>query len=260
VDLDAFVFMDDSAFECAEVDANCAGILTLQLPEPDHIERFLQHLWMFDHLTTTPDDAARAERYRRERLRTCARESATSLEAFLQSLELEVRIAPAAPPQWPRIAQLTQRTNQFTLTAVRRSESELRQLCSSGPFECLTVEASDRFGDYGLVGVVLFELTARAVAIDTFLLSCRALGRRIEYDMLGAVAGIARGRGRDRIDLPFAPTSRNQPARAFVETVGAGFEHRAGDRSIFRMPVAAVETAVAAVRPRSSEERSGIHV
>jgi FkbH-like protein len=243
VDPASVVFIDDSPFECAEVRVNCPGVLTLQLPDADEIPSFLRHLWIFDRLNTTEADASRSQRYKQNQQRARVREEAGSLEAFLNNLQLRVTITAAEPAQWPRIAQLTQRTNQFNTTTIRRSESEIQHACAR--LECLTVSVVDRFGDYGLVGVVLFQAVQQVLVLETFLLSCRTLGRRVEHQMLAAVTGIARSRRLDRVDIHFMPTARNQPARDFLDEVAGGSARSDGDRWIYTVPSRVVHADVA---------------
>ena len=151
--LDSFVFIDDDPVECAEVRANCPEVLTLQLPqEPERIPRFLNHLWVFDHLMITEEDKKRSALYFQNIQRERLREESMSLEGFLAGLGLDVQISEMVPRHLARVSQLTQRTNQFNFTTIRRTESDIQKLCQSGNFECLVVEVSDRFGDYGLVG------------------------------------------------------------------------------------------------------------
>ena len=218
--LDSFVLLDDDPVACAEVIAGCPEVLTLRLPpDPKDYEAFLEHVWPLDTGTATTEDAERTRRYRQESVRREARGSAPSFAAFIESLELDVRIESPRPEQLPRVAQLTVRTNQFNLTGVRRTEEELRALLSAGELEALVVDVSDRFGDYGLVGALLFRRDASALVVDTFLLSCRALGRGVEHRMLAELGRIARERGQEQVAIPFRPTEKNTPAAQFLESV-----------------------------------------
>ena len=235
--LDSFIFIDDDPLECAEVEAHCPGVLALQLPqEPQGIARFLAHVWAFDHPKLTADDRRRADRYRQESDRERLRSESPTFEAFLAGLGLEVRIAELAPQQLARAAQLTQRTNQFNVTTIRRSEGELQALCRAGTYECLVVEAADRFGDYGMVGVIVFGVDAGALAVDTFLLSCRALGRGVEHAMLARLGTMALERGIERVEVPYRPSEKNRPALAFLERAGARSARRTGDGLLFSFP------------------------
>ena len=125
--------------------------------------------------------------------RRALRGETPTIDEFLAGLDLRVTISEPAPEQVDRFAQLTQRTNQFNFTTIRRNDSEIRQLRESG-LECRAVEVRDRFGDYGLVGVMIFDGRREALEVDTFLLSCRVLGRGVEHRMLNELGEIARRR------------------------------------------------------------------
>jgi len=115
------------------------------------------------------------------------------------------------------VAQLTRRTNQMNATLIRRSEAEIQALDA----EVLAIEVADRFGSYGLCGVMIYRCTGRALAVDTFLLSCRALGRGVEHRMVARLGEIARERGLERVEIPFAAGQRNRPAALFLESIDA---------------------------------------
>ena len=151
--LDSFILVDDNPKECNEAQAAAPQVLALPLPaEPSEIPLFLRHVWAFDRPRVTAEDRRRAELYAQQAERARARRAAGTLEEFLASLQLAVEIAPMRPDQLPRVAQLTQRTNQMNATCIRRTEAEV---ASSG-LECHVVTVSDRFGDYGLTGVMMF--------------------------------------------------------------------------------------------------------
>jgi FkbH-like protein len=249
--LASFLVVDDSPTECAELQARCPEVPALLLPgEPERIPAFLRHVWAFDRGPATPEDRNRAALYARELERGRLQKKTASLEEFLAALHLEIRIAPMTPVQAPRVAQLTARTNQMNFTCLRRSESEIQALLRDGRLECLTVDLSDRFGSYGLVGVMLFEAGAEALVLDTFLLSCRALGRGVEHGMLARLGEIAIQRGLAWVDAAFAPSARNSPALSLLETAGAHSVERRAPGLLFRFPAARL--AALQYRPDSS--------
>jgi len=233
--LDAFVFIDDNPVECAEVRANCPEVLTLQLPPADEVGRFLSHLWAFDRLRVTSEDRQRTSMYRVNTERQRVQRQAQSFQEFLRELELSVEITPPAPAQLDRVAQLTQRTNQFNFTTIRRTESEIRQLAGM-ELECRIVEVADRFGEYGLVGVLIYGMGAESLEIDTFLLSCRVLGRGVEHRMLNYLGETARERGLDSVVATVIPTGKNLPARQFLDSVAVAFKHDLEARATYRIP------------------------
>ena len=218
--LDSFIFIDDNPVECAEVRAHCPQVVTLQLPQSSaEFERFLNHVWVFDRVNITDEDKVRARRYQENVKREQAKSTSTSLKDFLISLKLNIDIARPERSQYARIAQLTQRTNQFNATTIRRSESEIAELIERGQLEAVVVSVSDRFGDYGLVGVLLYGFSDTTMQIDSLMLSCRALGRGVEQAMALYAGQTAAAQNLAYVDFAFAPTERNEPVHAFLESV-----------------------------------------
>jgi len=257
--LDSFILVDNSATECAEVLAGAPEVLAIPLPQDAReFTSFLDHIWAFDRWSTTAEDRSRAALYVQERERSRAEQMASSLEEFLVSLHLRVTIAPMTEEQLPRVAQLTTRTNQMNFTSVRRDESEIQSLLRSQGYECLTVDVEDRFGSYGLTGVMLFRAAGGALLVDTFLLSCRALGRGVEHRMLARLGEIAQERGLAEVQIPFVPTPRNRPAEALLKSVGAQFERQSSGGSTFYFPAGAlaqVNYNAASPEPGAAPER-----
>jgi FkbH-like protein len=240
--LDSFILIDDNPIECAEVEANCPEVLTLLLPkELENIPRFLEHVWAFDHLKITEEDNKRTTLYKENIKREHFLHESFTLGDFLSGLELKVPIFEAKPNHLGRVGQLTQRTNQFNFTTIRRSEAEIQGLCQSGKIECLAVEVSDRFGDYGLVGVILFEADFEAIKIDTFLLSCRAMGRGVEHRMLARLGEIAKERGLSHVEVKYIRTKKNQPALDFLDGIGSKYKEPLENGLFFKFPTGYVE-------------------
>ncbi len=218
--LDSFVFLDDNAAEVAEVALNCPEVTTLKLPEDPHdFAEFLEHVWAFDSKGTTSEDAARSDFYQQEYERNAAIAKSSSFVDFLRSLDLRTQIHPPDDKDFSRISQLTARTNQFNANPVPRSESELRHHLQENGLTCLAVRAADRFGDYGLVGVVAYRCEADLLVADTFLLSCRALGKGVDRAMIIELGKAAFACDATNIDIPFTPTERNHPCRDFLESI-----------------------------------------
>jgi FkbH-like protein len=255
--LDSFILVDDNPRECREVEAAYPQVLALTLPPRDEeIPEFLRHVWAFDRLRVTEEDRARPAMYAQRVERQRAEKQAVSLEDFLRSLQLEVRIAPMSPKDLARVAQLTQRTNQMNCTTVRRSESDIQALLESGKAECLTVQVSDRFGSYGLAGAMIFRGGVDAIVIDTFLLSCRALGRGVEHRMLAALGRIAQQRGLAAVEARYVRSQRNRPALLFLEGVGLQFQSVRGETLLFRFPwefAARIAYEPSTVLPRTAD-------
>src|SRR5689334_24344346 len=174
--------------------------------------------------------------YHQNRLRDQLMADSLSMADFIAGLRLQIDIKPAVAEQLPRLAQLTERTNQFNCTTIRRSEAEMTQLWRSRAQELLAVSVSDRFGDYGLVGLIIYGLDVDAVLVDTFLLSCRVLGKGVEHRILATLGKIAQAAGLGRVDIPFRSTARNKPAWDFLNEIGAPFRQGANGSTAFRFP------------------------
>ncbi len=218
--LDSFIFIDDNSVECAVVKAHCPEVLTLQVPEDiSTIPNFLRHIWAFDRLKVTTEDQQRTVFYQQDAQRKQLREQAMTLEDFLKSLEIQIHISEMQPDQIARVSQMTQRTNQFNATTIRRTEHEIQQLTQSDVYTCLVVEVKDRFGDYGLVGLIIFTIADDTLKVDTFLVSCRVLGRGVEHNMLAKLGEIAHQQGLTGVIVGYRQTSKNKPIRDFLESV-----------------------------------------
>lgn len=252
--LDSFIFLDDNPVECAEVAAACPEVLTLRLPIDGDIEGFLRHVWAFDRPRVTEEDRRRTAMYKQEAERARFLKEAPTIAGFLAGLGLEVTIAEPTPEQVDRVAQLTQRTNQFNFSTVRRNDGEIRRLGESG-LECRAVEVKDRFGDYGLVGVLISGPRGDALEIDTFLLSCRVLGRGVEHRMLAELGRSALERGLSTVVATILFTKKNQPARDFLEAVGASYRREIDGGFRYEIPAAAA--AAVAYRPEDAPADEG---
>lgn len=251
--LDSFVFVDDNPVECAEVEAGCPAVLALQMPaESEQWPLFLRHVWAFDHLTATSEDKRRTSLYRENAEREQSRGESQGFDDFIASLDLNVEILPMEAEHLARASQLTQRTNQFNCTTIRRNEGEIVQAISEGA-QCLIVNLRDRFGDYGLIGVLIYELKEESLVVETLLLSCRALGRRVEHIMLTHLAAIAEEHGLEWVDVSFTPTAKNMPVAKFLEEIEGAQNIEAERGAIYRISAhtpAAQRKGVHAARSR----------
>jgi FkbH-like protein len=262
--LDSFLFVDDNAKECAEVAEGVPEVLTLPLPEDSvEIPEFLRHVWAFDHPVVTEEDRQRSAYYSQAQEFGREIRRAANLEEFVAGLKLQVTFSPVTSARYGRVAQLTQRTNQFNFTTIRRTESELQAL---NGYEVVTMDVADRFGSYGLTGVLIFRAAGGTLEIDTFLLSCRVLGRGVEHLMLAWLGEQALARGLDTVEARLSITSKNAPARQFLHAVGAevetgvngGFEYRFDARRLSKLEWTRATSAEAprrATKPRPPSVR-----
>ena len=247
--LDAFVFVDDSPYEIGAVNTQLPTVRTLLVPEDvEELPDLLAESGLFRLMRITDDDRERTLRMLAEGDRTRAA-TTMSHDEFLASLDLRVRRLDVGPAELGRVTQLINKTNQFNLTTVRRSEAEVAALLDDPAAEVLAFSVDDRFGEYGIVGVIIATLDV-GWQLDTVLMSCRVLGRGVETAMLGtAVRSLARPRrcGRDPGDVP-----AHRPQRARRHTA-ARSRVRAADprRRAGRAPRAAGRTFASSCRPTS---------
>lgn len=236
--LDSFLFVDDNPKECAEVEQAVPEVSSIALPaDVQTIPHFLRHVWAFDHPVVTAEDRKRSDSYAQVAEFGNEIRRARSLEDFMASLDLRVAISPVSPTNLARAAQLTQRTNQFNLTSIRRSETEIRSLSEAG-YECYAAEVSDRFGDYGLVGLMIARPENSDYRLDTLLLSCRVLGRGVEHRLLAFAGHTAASRGLECVLVPFSHTPKNAPARQFLQSLDLGRREDTKDGFTLEFPAA----------------------
>ena len=217
IGVDAMAFYDDSPVEREWVRGQLPEVTVIEVPEsPLERVRALSDSGAFEQLRISDDDRRRAESYREQGERERLRAGAVSPEEFWRSLGTTIRVGSLDAGNLPRVAQLMAKTNQFNLTTRRHTAAEIRAMLEAGAVG-LWLRARDRYGDYGLVGVALaVSEPGHAWRIDTFLLSCRALGRQVEGGLLAALAQqVARQGGRHLIG-EFIATARNQPAERFL--------------------------------------------
>ncbi|UED72201.1 non-ribosomal peptide synthetase [Brevibacillus sp. DP1.3A] len=218
VGVDSFVFVDDNAVETHEMMQNLPEVLALQLPgDADNIPAFLRYVWAFDRAKVTKEDRKRSAMYVTERKRKELQANVLSLDHYLESLQLKVRFLPIEANHIPRASQLTFRTNQFNLSTIRRTEEELTEWLQASDANGWIVEVEDRFGDYGLVGVILAKEVDESLEIDTFLLSCRVLGRKVEQAILVYLRKFCLEKGLQSLKADFYPTAKNQPFLEFLQ-------------------------------------------
>ena len=158
------------------------------------------------------------------------------MESFQKSLELKAIIHSVKDYEIPRVAQLTQKTNQFNLTTRRYSESEVRVFAEDACSEILTLSVKDKFGDLGLTGVFIAKFKGPLGIVDTLLLSCRILGRQLELAFVGeCLQKLEQEKKLLRWQAEFLPTKKNQQVNDFWDKVGFNLDIESEDRKLYSM-------------------------
>ncbi len=218
IGLDSLVFVDDSDFEVNMVRKMLPEVTTIKLgKDPCQYRDLLNSYGGFDTLTFSKEDSMRTEMYRKEAARNQARKefSEQSLEDYYRYLEMEVSVSRADEFAIPRISQLTQKTNQFNLTTHRYSESEIISLIRDKKADIYLLELKDQFGSSGIVGVAIVKSGGSTAIIDTFLLSCRVIGRGAEDVLLNVCIMLARQNDCDTLIGMYKASKKNGQVEGF---------------------------------------------
>ncbi|MBF0455837.1 MAG: HAD family hydrolase [Magnetococcales bacterium] len=222
IGLEHLVFIDDNPVECEAVCVSLPEVTVLPFPanRPEEAVDLLFAEGLFDSLSFSEEDRNRSQLYQQRAEAEQLRGSSGSLEDFYRSLEMVVTIAAVQPQTLARTAQLTQKTNQFNLTTYRYGESEVAERMADPSWILLTLQVTDRFGDNGIVGVVMAQQVDKALHLDTFLLSCRVIGRTVETALLAELCRLAVARGVTCLIGQVIPTPKNLPARELYQQHG----------------------------------------
>jgi len=223
IGLDSMVFLDDNPVERAQVSQTHPEVLVVEMPKNPRLYReMIENLNVFDVLSLTKEDMARGDMYVGKRKRTELEQSATSIEDFLRTLELQVRIDEVSDFDTPRVVQLIGKTNQFNLTTRRYTDAEVNDFRKSKEMAVYSMAVHDKFGDEGVVGVAIVRKNGNDWWIDSFLMSCRVIGRSVETALLAKIVVDARKAKVARILGEYIPTKKNLPASDLYERHGFG--------------------------------------
>lgn len=222
IGLDSMVFFDDDPVNREYMRINLPQVETVELPQdPAEFVNILKNLNEFSVLNITPEDQQRGKMYVEQRKRTELEKSAPDLEGFLKQLDLKISIKNANEFTIPRISQLTLKTNQFNLTTKRYQEADIKKFSQDTSYLVGCARVEDKFGDNGITGVfIIHKENQKEWLLDTFLLSCRVMGREVEKGILSHIVNKARESGVERIKAQFVPTSKNKPIEDFLPNCG----------------------------------------
>lgn len=224
VGLDSLVFVDDNPFERNLVRGELPMVSVPEVPEdPALVPGCLAAAGYFEALSITADDRARLAQYKANRERQEMAETATDLDSYLRSLEMRLRVNRFGPVDLARTVQLVNKTNQFNLTTRRITDDEARAVMDDPRALGLTFRLADRFGDNGLIAVVIGRPEGdddKALRLDNWLMSCRVLGRNVEEATLAVVAAQARALGYAALVGEFIPTAKNAMVREHYDRLG----------------------------------------
>ena len=217
---DSLVFIDDSSFEIDLIKKKLPEVRVFQVPKKEYeyglMVRELSNL--FYNSSETKEDERKVQIYKEQLQRTKGEESIGNIEDYLATLGLVLKVYIDDLTQVARISQMTQKTNQFNLTTKRYAEREITALIKEEGSTVISINVQDKYGDNGLTGLAILDNTQSI--IDTLLLSCRVLGRNIEYQFMDVVVGIAKRNKFNKLSAAYIKTNKNQQVVDFYEKCG----------------------------------------
>jgi FkbH-like protein len=222
IGLDSIVFFDDDPRNCEIVKTALPEVLTINLPkDPLFYLPLIQNMNDFNTLKITDEDRKRGEIYHIQKQRVELKAKTNNLEEYLKKLETKVTVKDLDESTLSRISQLTMKTNQFNLTTKRYPEEKIKAMMNNSQMMVGCVQVEDKFGDNGITGAFIIKSENNEEwYIDTFLLSCRVIGREIEQAIMSHIVEKAKKEGLKRIIAEFISTKKNSPASDFLENCG----------------------------------------
>ena len=222
IGMDSMVFLDDNPFERNLVREMIPDIEVPELPEdPALYLEYLQQCNYFDTVSYAGENSDRTKQYQAEFERTKSQQQFESIDDYLISLDMIAEAKPFEPIRYARIAQLTQRSNQFNLRTIRYTEDEIERVANDSEYITLYYTLRDKFGDHGLVSVVIMKKeSADTLFIDTWLMSCRVLKRGMEEFIINKLVAVAKEKGFQKIQAEYIPTPKNSMVKDIYSSMG----------------------------------------
>ncbi len=222
IGLDSIVFIDDSDFEINLVKKYLQEVYTIKVPQNlyEYPAIFRKNIDLFYSILSTKDDVARVKSYKDQVVREQAKNSYGSINEYLESLDLEMIIYIDHKDLIERMAQLTQKTNQFNLTTKRYTFTQVEEFVKTNQYITFAFEVNDKFGRFGITGESFVSINDYEATIDTFLMSCRVLGRNIEFKFLEELVLYLETKGIKKIKSSYVKTQKNQQVEDFYERAG----------------------------------------
>lgn len=236
---DSLVFVDDSAFEIGLVNQQLPEVTTLLVPP--NLTRYPQQIREISRLfyqpAVTDEDRQKVRIYQQQAQREQARQEFSNVEEYLRSLELKLKILKNDKNIVPRLAQLTQKTNQFNLTTRRYTENDIADFLNRKDYQIYAFSVADKFGDNGITGLAILKLNHEAASaqIDTFLISCRIIGRNIEFVFMDFLVKKMRRQGFHKFEAEYIQTPKNQQAADFYHRCSFSRIDKKNDSALYEL-------------------------
>jgi FkbH-like protein len=222
IGLDSILFIDDSSFEINLVKEQLPLVKCIQVPDAiyDYPNYLMNEINKYFYFSDSKDDLDKTEQYKQQANRNKAKSQFNDIESFLSSLNIEISIAEDSRIDIERIAQLTQKTNQFNLCTNRYTDTQIQNFMDDVNHTIYSITVRDKFGCSGLTAVVIISIQNNSATIKDFIMSCRIMGRNIEYAIMYYLIGKLHEQGIDLVNADYVPTAKNKPVRDFYDSLG----------------------------------------
>jgi FkbH-like protein len=239
--LDSIVHIDDSDFEINHINKEIPDVVTIQVPKilKEYPILIRKAFSLFLNLNKTKEDLVRSEFYSAEEFRKREKDQIKTLDEYLESLQLELSIKHNDIDNIERLAQLTQKTNQFNLTTLRYSDSEIQNFMIDENSDIFSFSLKDKFGEYGITGLcILKKQNSFCCEVDTFLMSCRIIGRMVEFAFFNFLIDLLKNSSYKTIKAKFLTTQKNSQVEDFYEKLGFRISNNEEAQKNYEMDIA----------------------
>ena len=251
---ESMVFVDDNPAERAIVTGQIPGVSAPHMDAPEHYITAIDRCGFFEATALSKDDLSRNEMYKANAQRSKLQKSFASYEDYLRSLEMYADIRPFEPVYLSRITQLTNKSNQFNLTTRRYTESEMRERSNDPSYITLYGKLTDKFGDNGVITVVIGHIARDVLDIELWLMSCRVLKRNMEHAMLDTLAAKARQTGVTTLRGYYYRTAKNNMVKDFYRDFGFTLVSSDGDDTVWELPITGYENKNTVIKVNEVQE------
>jgi FkbH-like protein len=223
IGLDSLIFLDDSDFEINLVKESIPEVLTFQVPKntshyPDLMNNLSNYFYRYE---ITEDDVKKAQEYKKQAIRQQQKSSFNNIEEYIKSLDIEINISKNDIAHLSRMEQMSQKTNQFNFTTIRYTSSQIEEIIKHDENHIYCINVKDKFGDSGITGMIITKvIDSKTCEIDTFLMSCRVIGRYIEHAFLKYVINDCKKSGIEQVRAAYIKTKKNQQVEMFYSNLG----------------------------------------
>jgi len=242
IGLDSIVFIDDSDFEINLIKEIIPEIKTIRVPNNllDYQKIMLDYIFKYFNLSVSNEDKLKTKMYKQQANRIESKSNAESIDDYLKSLDIVIKVFENDESFVPRISQMTQKTNQFNLTTKRYTENQISNFLISEDSSIFAISVSDKFGDNGITGALIcdFDKVSNIVEIDTFLMSCRIIGRNVEFVFFDFFVKKISKMGYAILKASYIPTKKNEQVKGLYESFGFEISHIENEKKEYILNVA----------------------